>query len=62
MKCDCFIEDEYYRPYIIHCPLHKAAEDMYVALKNLLDVVRRGEPQWQERLKAKEALSKAEGK
>ena len=42
--------------------LDEAKYDLYYALKELLDTVRRGEPQWLARLKADKAIAKVEGK
>ena len=41
------------------CPLHKAAPDLYQALKNLIDVTAYNSPEYQ---KARRVVAKAEGK
>ena len=43
IDCTCFVDDDEYAPTdICFCPLHKAAEKMYKALKTLLFACRDG--------------------
>ena len=57
--CGCAVDKHY---GIHYCPKHKAAPDMYEALKELLWIAEATHGAQDRVLQAKQALSKAEGR